>query len=114
MLIDGKVVSTESLYEWGRWMEKPDRHLAKTKLPGCMVSTVFLGLDHGFGMGNLPVLWETMVFGGKRDQECYRYTSENAARAGHEKLVLELIKDRNKRLKNKKNGALKKKRRRRK
>lgn len=27
------------------------------------VSTVFLGLDHGY-MGGPPILWETMVFGG--------------------------------------------------
>lgn len=57
-----------------------------------LVSTVFLGLDHGFRVGSAsdyrPVLWETMVFGGKdSDEYCQRYTSHEAALAGHQKTV---------------------------
>ena len=47
-----------------------------------LVSTVFLGLDHAFGCGP-PVLWETMIFGGPHDQHQDRYTSREAAVAGH-------------------------------
>jgi hypothetical protein len=43
-------------------------------------------LDHGFG-GGPPVLWETMVFGGKLDQQCERYTSRDLALAGHQDIV---------------------------
>lgn len=32
------------------------------------VSTVFLGLDHRFGGEGPPILFETMIFGGKLDQ----------------------------------------------
>lgn len=51
------------------------------------VSTVFLGLDHRhFGDGP-PVLWETLIFDGPLDGEMWRYTSEDAAKQGHEKAV---------------------------
>lgn len=99
MLIDGKVVATENIHEWGCWMEKKDRFLKRTEFPGReTVSTVFLGLDHAFGNSKLPVLFETMVFGGKEDQSCWRYTSEAAAREGHERVVIALTKARDRRL----------------
>jgi hypothetical protein len=50
------------------------------------VSTVFLALDHSFGDGP-PVLWETMVFGGPADMDQQRYTSREAAEAGHVEAV---------------------------
>jgi len=47
---------------WAMWFEKADRHVALTVLlDGSEVSTVFLGLDHGWGGGS-PVLFETCVF----------------------------------------------------
>lgn len=46
------------------------------------VSTVFLGVDHGFD-GATPVLWETMIFGGPYDGEQWRYASRGAAIDGH-------------------------------
>jgi hypothetical protein len=54
------------------------------------VSTVFLAIDHGFG-GRLPVLWETMIFGGPHDQWCDRYISEEAATHGHDAVVQALL-----------------------
>lgn len=47
------------------------------------MSTVFLGIDHAFS-GGLPVLWETIVFGGPLDGEMDRYTSRADALAGHQ------------------------------
>jgi hypothetical protein len=32
------------------------------KRNGVAVSTVFLGIDHGYGGNEKPVLWESMVF----------------------------------------------------
>ncbi len=37
-----------------------------------------------------PELFESMVFGGKRDKECWRYATWGEAEAGHQKLVREL------------------------
>jgi hypothetical protein len=52
------------------------------------VSTVWIGFDQGFG--NLPLYFETMVFGGKWDQRLWRYNSEEEAMKGH-KLILDLV-----------------------
>lgn len=43
------------------------------------VSTVFMGIDHGFGEG--PVLWETMIF--PEAELCGRYGSHSEAVEGH-------------------------------
>lgn len=53
------------------------------------VSTVFLSSDHRYDE-NEPVLWETMIFGGDRNEDFVRYTSEADAIAGHNKIIKEL------------------------
>lgn len=79
----------DEVLEWAEYMQRTqeDRRVGFDHLAGeaglYVVSTIFLGLDHGFGLGP-PVLWETMIFGpeplgGTMD----RYTSEEAARVGH-------------------------------
>ena len=50
------------------------------------VSTVFLVIDHSHGFGP-PLLFETMIFGGKHDQDQWRYTSRADAIAGHEAAI---------------------------
>lgn len=86
LLNDHSVQIEPDLKKWGKWMESADRHVAKTDLGEVWISTVFLGIDHGFGE-KLPVLFETMIFGGVRDQEQWRYTTWDEAVAGHEKAV---------------------------
>lgn len=98
---DGEPVPCEDLFLWAAWMETGNRVLKQdyvegerrtVKLSGreyqqsVGVSTVFLGLDHGFGEGP-PVLWESMVFGTSLDGEQRRYTSRAAALEGHAELV---------------------------
>jgi hypothetical protein len=72
------------------WAEKFDdfdyRRVALTRLEGGEVSTVWLGLNHRFGDGT-PLIFETMVFGGKMDQECNRYSNEQDAIRGHQEMV---------------------------
>jgi hypothetical protein len=75
--------------EWASWY--PDisrRHLAVTPIAGedAEVSTVFLSFDQRYGDGP-PVLWETLVFGGRLDGEMERYTSRADALRGHEEMV---------------------------
>jgi hypothetical protein len=56
-----------------------------------MVSTVWLGIDHSFGVPGMPIsIFETMVFDGPRDGDQYRYATEDEARAGHAEVVAEL------------------------
>lgn len=55
------------------------------------VSTVFLGINHGM-IGEEPILFETMVFGGPLDGECRRYTTRDKALAGHARLLARVLK----------------------
>lgn len=56
------------------------------EVDGVKISTVFLGLDHGFGMGP-PQWFETMVFGGACAGDCERYATWDEAAAGHRDTV---------------------------
>lgn len=91
------VIRWYSLDEHGEpvWIDRADTHeafgdprrlVAQQMLGDVRVSTVFLVLDHSSDDGD-PVLWETMIFGGKHDGYQERYTSRAAALAGHETAV---------------------------
>jgi hypothetical protein len=54
----------------------------QTRYGPVLVSTVFLCLDHNWNDGP-PILWETMIFGGKDSQYQQRYVSVEDALAGH-------------------------------
>ena len=60
---------------------------AAININGAKISTVFLGIDHQFGMGSPPILFETMVFGGELDQEQERYCTYREAEEGHKRWV---------------------------
>ena len=69
--------------DWMRSMgDLPARVVAKTTIGASEVSTVWLGLDHGFGDGP-PLIFETLVFGGVLADEMYRYSTEEQALKGH-------------------------------
>lgn len=79
------------LLTWAKWFEeKPSRRKVRvTTLGDVRVSTVFLGLDHGFSMdpNAKPILFETLVFGGRFDGEMDRYASWDEAVKGHHRMV---------------------------
>ena len=88
ILVDGEPVPESDILKWGRWFEDADRVIARLKVAeGVEVSTVFLGLDHSFGEDGPPLLYETMVFGGKLDQELERYATLEEAQHGHDRMV---------------------------
>ena len=85
---NGNPVPCKDVLEWAAWFAEADRTVARTELSsGCVVSTVFLGIDHNFRDGD-PVLWETMMFGGNYDLACDRYRAKDDALVGHELWVL--------------------------
>jgi hypothetical protein len=100
MLIDGRIILAESLEEWAEWFQDIDaRRVALTQINGYEVSTVFLGIDHGWDRSDpnhLPVLFETMIFVPESDRICLdyqaRYCELEEARAGH-KMVVTLIRE---------------------
>jgi hypothetical protein len=90
----------DDLVAWSRWFGRADRTVAYTQQGDVWVSTVFLGLDHGFGRKGPPVLFETMTFRGTTtvdigarqrvipdasdgDREMERYSTWDDALAGH-------------------------------
>lgn len=67
--------------------ESPDYfRVAETEIGDVRISTVFICLDHRYGDGP-PIIFETMVFGGKHDEDMDRYSTEAEALAGHERWV---------------------------
>ena len=74
-----------TIVDCGEWLQKnPERKAVKQEYVGDVrISTVFLGLDHVWN-SDIPVLWETMIFGGEHDQYMDRYTSYEDAIEGHQ------------------------------
>jgi hypothetical protein len=86
------VAEEPDLMKWAHWFEKADRHVGLTLVGDVKVSTVFLGLDHNWGKQGPPIVFETMIFGGKHDQYQERYCTWDEALAGH-KQALALVKE---------------------
>lgn len=90
----GEPVRCDDLVAWAKWFQTAERHVAQDITPGgARVSTVFLGVDHGYGLGGpgIPVLWETMVFDGPMNMACDRYTYREAAERGHARMLARVI-----------------------
>jgi hypothetical protein len=92
ILEGGKVVvveeGDEGLLRWGAWTERAygtgERQIGDTcisRRKHIRVSTVFLGLDHGWG--TRPMWFETMIFGSSMDGYQMRYETIEEARLGH-------------------------------
>ncbi len=93
-----KVVSFEEWLAWGTlaWTTPEDdentRRVDRTVIDGdCMVSTVFLGIDHNFTFRGPPILFETLVFGGEHDGLMQRYATWDEAALGHKEVVREVM-----------------------
>jgi hypothetical protein len=102
-ILNGKVPEPcLDVLRWARWFETAERHVGNDYLAegDLRISTVFLGLDHNFGLGGPPILFETMVFGEpnlkvlfdralvvRDDLEMWRYATWDQAEAGHRNIV---------------------------
>lgn len=92
-ILKGKsIIHTKDVLVWARYFEKSDRIIKQEELPnGYFVSTVFLGLDHNFGIEGEPLLFETMVFKGRSREEMTqdRCSTYNQAVKIHKEKVFE-------------------------
>lgn len=87
---NGEPVPEFNIFKWSNWFHfAKNRQVCRHNLGRVDISTVFLGMDHGWGRG-LPVLWETMVFGGQYDGYTARYTSKYGAKHGHQ-IILKMV-----------------------
>lgn len=63
--------------------------IERTQVGDALVSTVFLGINHGF-TGTRELWFETMVFGGPHDGQQDRYETYDQAVEGHKQVVMSL------------------------
>lgn len=88
----GKPVREPDLLKWTEWFEDIERRrVKKEQIDDSEVSTIFLGLDHNYEHSGDPILWETMVFGGKLNGAQDRCGgNREQAEAMHAKMVKHL------------------------
>lgn len=81
-----------TLTSLGQGTDEWYNRIAQTEIGSYRVSTVWLGLDHGFGQARRrPLIFETMIFGPTgHDEGCERYATETDAREGHARLCEEV------------------------
>lgn len=94
---NGEPVAEPDLMTWATAFEGIDRRVKQEHVGEFFVSTVFLGLDHGWGDGP-PILWETMVFQkdknidyGKDIEQDRCSGSREQAEAMHERIVKKYV-----------------------
>lgn len=86
------------LLEWADWFEGARTTVNRTIIPiytdrmmfeDCYISTIFLGLDYSFGIGNAqkPLLFETMIFKGKHNSYQHRCSTWEQAEVMHQEAV---------------------------
>lgn len=96
-----KFRKAKSMEEWGKYIQvgqtqPTHRHVALDRFyvnnsEYCSLSTVFLGIDHNFGLGDGPVLFESMIFGGDSlDETMQRYRTWKSALIGHRVLCVKI------------------------
>lgn len=97
ILIGKTPKKSSNVTDWGRWFQNNSNNciVGSDTKNGVRVSTVFIGLDHNFNprlTGEVnPILFETMIFGGKHNLYQERYSTWEEAEIGHKK-ALEMIK----------------------
>lgn len=94
----GAITPTHDVVRWSTWFGVTVNRIVEQTMIGetVMVSTVFLGIDHGWGDGG-PILFETMTFYVNTEREgeisqmfnipMLRYATPEQAREGHERVV---------------------------
>ena len=76
-----------SFKQWAELWTPENKRVAFARVGDVEVSTVWLGLDHGFNPAGPPVIFETMVFGGPHSEDQERYCTEEDALDGHRRWV---------------------------
>lgn len=102
-ILKGRRPVPAPFWKYMAWMraKSPGRHratltIARSHAGAYTVSTVFLGLDHGFPPGSAPVLFETMAYQRRADgknifrDEQYRYRTYAEAIRGHRQFAARL------------------------
>lgn len=91
-----KPIPVDDSLVWAEQFEKTNRvvRIDWIENPDILISTVFLGINHCFNGGE-PILFETMIFGGKFDGYQKRYFTWEQAEEGHLKALEMVLKGEN-------------------
>lgn len=85
---NGNLISFE---EWCQKFKEPYKRIARDNIDDkCMISTVWLGVDHQWDLSGPPLIFETMAFIDGQDAGLWRYSTETEAREGHARVVARL------------------------
>lgn len=87
---DLEPVPCDDMLTAAKWFEvAKNREVVVTEIgEDCFLSTVFLGLDHNY-LGDKPILYESLWFGGKHDGDQRRYSTRDEALEGHKEMLAE-------------------------
>ena len=78
-----------NLLTWAKWFGTAERIIAQETIGQNWISTIFLGIDHNWDFRGPPILWETMTFGAKLNNDCLRCAgTKEQAEAMHEEMVI--------------------------
>jgi hypothetical protein len=83
---DGRTAQPARGAAWDEWYRTAERRVHQTRVGRVVLSTVFLGIDHTFGLGRLE-LWETTVFKPTGVEVAGRYATYDDAVRGHGQCV---------------------------
>jgi hypothetical protein len=88
-ILENGMVRSASMLEAGKQLADIDsRRVDHTVISDdCVVSSVFLVLDHNFSDEGLPILFETLVFGGPYDGAMWRASALGQAKKIHWEIV---------------------------
>jgi hypothetical protein len=91
-VLQGKLAVPEpDATKWAIWTEQSyangEHWVARDRIGGVSISTIFLGMDHNFVPGELPILFETMIFRGGASDETFRCGTWEEAEAQHVEAV---------------------------
>lgn len=67
ILQDRTPLPCNDLFRWGDWYAKADRQVADIMISGVRIRTMFIGINQQRLVDRPPLLFETMVYGGRFD-----------------------------------------------
>lgn len=91
-----RVVPEPDIMKFAIWigiLHKMNGHVVQqTTIQFCgfnivFISTVFLGIDHNYNLEGPPLVFETMIFGGIKDGQQFRFSTWEDAESFHHELV---------------------------
>lgn len=86
-VLDGhKAVPCPDTENWFKRLRSDDRHVADETIDDVRISTVFIGYDYSFNP-EVPLLFETMIFGGEHHGDLIRCSTWEQAEAQHTEAV---------------------------